>query len=87
LRALTVTAAGAGKEHAEWPYAPRAEYYRVFLKRIGTDEDFVNVADPRDLEYTHKGLTAGSTIELYVVPMNDGGAGPASPTVTKVVGA
>jgi hypothetical protein len=87
VTALTVTAAGAGREHLEWPYGPRADYYRVFLKRIGTDTDFINVADPRDLEYTHKGLTAGSTIETYVVPMNDGGAGPASPTVTKVVGA
>ena len=69
------------------PYAARAEYYRVFLKIAGVDEDFVNVADPKDLEYTLKGLTAGTTIEAYVVPMNDGGAGPASPTVSKVVGA
>jgi hypothetical protein len=53
----------------------RAEYYRVFLKRVGIDAEFVNVADPKDLEYTLKGLTAGSTIEVYVVPMNDGGAG------------
>lgn len=87
VASLTVTAAGAGREHAEWPYAVRADYYRLFLKRTGVDTDFVNVADPRDLEYTLKGLTAGSTIEVYVVPMNDGGAGPASPTVTKVVGA
>jgi hypothetical protein len=87
VTALTVTAAGPGREHLAWPYTPRAEYFRVFLKRVGTDTEFINVADPRDLEYTHKGLTAGSTIETYVVPMNDGGAGPASPTVTKVVGA
>lgn len=84
---LTVTAAGAGREHATWPYAVRADYYRLFLKRTGVDTDFVNIADPRDLDYTLKGLTAGSTIELYVVPMNDGGAGPASPTASKVVGA
>jgi hypothetical protein len=87
VSALTVTAAGAGKELVAWPYVARAEYYRLFLKRTGTDADFVNVADPRDLEFTLKGLTAGSTIELYVVPMNDGGAGEASPTVVKVVGA
>jgi hypothetical protein len=78
---------GTGGEQAAWPYAVRADYYRLFLKRTGVDPDFVNIADPRDLEYTHKGLTPGSTIELYVVPMNDGGAGPAAPTVTKVVGA
>jgi len=84
---LTVTAAGAGRELAAWPYAVRAEYYRVFLKRVGVDGDFLNVADPKDLEFTLKNLTAGSTIEVYVVPMNDGGSGDASPKVSKVVGA
>lgn len=83
---LVATAAGAGKELLTWLYAVRAEYYRIFLKRIGTDEEAVNVADARDLEYTLKDLTPGTTIEVYVVPMNGGGAGPASATVTKVVG-
>ena len=87
VASLTVTAAGPGRELAAWPYAVRAEYYRLFLKRIGVDADFVNVADARDLEHTFKGLTPGTTIEAYVVPMNDGGAGPASPTVSKGVGA
>ncbi|MBL9132599.1 MAG: fibronectin type III domain-containing protein [Verrucomicrobiaceae bacterium] len=87
VSSLTVTSAGTGRELLSWPYAVRAEYYRVFLKRVGIDADFINVADPKDLEYTAKDLPAGTTIEAYVVPMNDGGAGPASPTVTKVVGA
>lgn len=64
----------------------RAEYYRVFIKRVGIDADFINVDAPKDLEYIAKNLTAGTTIEAYVIPMNDGGAGPASPTVSKVVG-
>ncbi|MEQ1863001.1 MAG: fibronectin type III domain-containing protein, partial [Chthoniobacteraceae bacterium] len=84
---LTVTTAGIGRELAVWSYGVRAEYYRVFLKRVGTDDDFINVADAHDLEHTLKNLTVGGTIELYVVPMNDGGTGAASPTVTKVVGA
>ena len=87
VSSLTVTTAGPGRELVAWPYAVRAEYYRVFLKRVGVDASPVNVADPRDLETVLKTLTAGSTIEVYVVPMNAGGAGPASPTVTKVVGA
>lgn len=87
VSALTVTAAGAGRELVAWSYAPRADYYRLFLKRVGTDADFVNVADPRDLEHTLKNLTPGTTIEAYVVPTNGGGPGPASPTVSKVVGA
>jgi hypothetical protein len=84
---LSVTTAGTGRELAAWPYAVRAEDYRVFLKRVGVDTEFINVADPHDLEYTVRDLTPGSTIEIYVVPINDGGAGAASPTLSKVVGA
>ena len=69
------------------PCAVRAEYYRLFLQRIGLDPDFVNVAAPRELEFTIKDLPANTVIRVYVVPMNDGGAGPASPTAEKVVGA
>ena len=87
VSALTITAAGTGRELLSWPYAVRSEYYRVFIKRVGIDADFINVDDPKDLEYIAKNLTAGTTIEAYVVPMNKGGAGPASPTVSKVVGA
>ena len=83
---LTLTAAGEGRELAAWLYAIRAEYYRVFRKILGIDLEPVNVADPADLEYTLKDLPAGATIEVFVVPMNEAGAGPASATVTKVVG-
>ena len=58
----------------------RAEYYRLFLQRAGLDPDFVNVEDPRDLEYTLKDLPAATIIRVYIVPMNAGGSGPASPT-------
>lgn len=85
VTSLTLTPAGTGRELAQWPYAVRAEYYRLFLKREGIDADFVNIADPKDLEYTIKNLNPGDIIHAYVVPMNDGGAGPASPTITKVV--
>ena len=53
----------------------------------GVDPDFVNVADSKDLEHTLKNLTPGTTIEAYVIPMNDGGAGAPSATLSKVVGA
>lgn len=86
VSAFTITSAGAGRELLSWHYAVRAEYYRVFIKRVGIDAEFINVDDPKDLEYTMKNLAPGSTIEAYVVPMNGGGAGPASPTVSKVVG-
>lgn len=82
---LTLSPAGAGRLLAEWSYAVRAEYYRVFLKTTGSPDAAVNIADPQDLEYTLKGLTSGTTVEVQVVPMNDAGAGPASPVVTAVV--
>jgi len=63
----------------------RAEYYRLFLKRVGIDEEAVNIADPKDLGYTLKDLAPGTTVEVHVVPMNEAGAGPASPTVTAAV--
>lgn len=85
VESLTLTAAGTGRLLAEWTYAVRAEYYRLFLKRLGEDEEPVNIADPKDLEYTLKNLTPGTTVEVYIVPMNEAGAGPASPTVTAVV--
>lgn len=82
VSSLELTAAGAGRALFAWLYAVRAEYYRVFLKRVGVDADFVNVDDAADLEYTARDLAPGSTIEGYVVPMNSGGAGPASPTMS-----
>lgn len=85
VASLTLTEAGAGRLLAQWPYAVRAEYYRLFLKRVGIDEEAVNIADPKDLGYTLKDLAPGTTVEVHVVPMNDAGAGPASPTVTAVV--
>lgn len=82
---LTLSGAGTGRLLAQWPYAVRAEYYRLFLKRVGVDEEAVNIADPKDLAFTLKDLTPGTTVEVYVVPMNGAGAGAASPTVTGVV--
>jgi len=63
---LTITPAGTGRELVEWPCARRANYYRVFLKRIGTDSAFVNVDDAGDLDFVLKNLTPGATIEVYL---------------------
>lgn len=82
---LTLAPAGSGRLLAQWSYAVRAEYYRLFLKRLGQDDEPVNIADPKDLEYTLKDLAPGTTVEISVVPMNAAGSGPASPTVTAVV--
>ena len=85
VASLTLLPAGTGRLLAQWPYAVRAEYYRLFLKRLGMDDEPVNIADPRDLEHTLKNLEPGTTVEVHIVPMNEAGPGPASPTVSAVV--
>ncbi len=87
IASLTVTALGTGQESAEWSYAVRMEGTRLFLKKVGIDEDFINIADPKDLDYLMKNLTPGTTISVFVRAHNAAGDGPASPTITKVVGA
>gem|GEM_PF-6786057 len=80
-------AAGGGGIGVEWPYARRANRYRVFLKRIGTDDEFINVDDAEDLNLLLKDLTPGTTIEVYVVAAVANKYAPPSPIVSKVVGA
>ena len=46
VASVTLTAAGTGREEAEWLHARRATYYRVFKKVAGVDADFGFVDDP-----------------------------------------
>ncbi len=85
IPSLTLTPLGGGKVLAEWPYATRMEMTRLFLQRMGTDAAALNIADPKDLAFTLKDLTPGSTIKVYVVAHNAGGDSAPSPTVTAVV--
>lgn len=87
VEALTVVAAGTGRELASWPHARRATAYRAFIKIDGVDEDFRAVERVQDLEYTYKGLTPGQTVSIHIVATNEAGDAAPSPTVTKVVGA
>jgi hypothetical protein len=82
---LTLTPVGTDRVLAAWTCAVRAEYCRLFLQRVGIDADFVNIADPRDLDFTIKDLTAGTLIKVEVVPASEGGEGPASPVVELTV--
>lgn len=85
IPSLTLTPLGSGKVLAEWPYTTRMEMTRLFLLRVGTDTEFSNVADPKDLAFTIKDLTPGSTINVYVIAHNGGGDSAPSPTVAVVV--
>jgi hypothetical protein len=87
VASLTLTAAGTGRELAEWPHARRATYYRVFIQVQGVDADFRFVDRTEDLDFILKDLTPGATIAVHIVAANEGGEAPPSPAVTKVVGA
>ncbi len=57
----------------KWDAAARAEYYRVFKKLHGTDDDYVAVGSPADLDFSIENLPAHSTIEIVVTALNNGG--------------
>ena len=68
----------------KWSGAARAEYYRVFKKVQGVDEDFVAVGSPADLDFTIEGLPANATIEIQITAINNGGESARSSSVTVV---
>ncbi len=68
-----------------WDATPRAEYYRVFKKVTGLDEQFVAVGSPADLDFTIEGLPAGATVEIQITAVNNGGESARTEAVTVVM--
>ncbi len=77
---LTLTALGGGKVFAQWPYATRMTGTRIMLKRIGVDDEPASAGSVGGLEKLLTGLTAGQTVEVFVIATNDGGDAAPSPT-------
>jgi hypothetical protein len=69
----------------KWDAAARADYYRVFKKVHGTDTDYVAVGSPADLDFTLENLPPGSTIDIVVSAVNNGGESAVSEKVTIVM--
>ena len=65
----------------KWNAAPRAEYYHVWKKVVGVDEELVAVGSPADLDFTIEALPANATIELAVSAVNNGGESQPSEVV------
>ena len=65
----------------KWQASPRAEYYHVFKKTHGLDDDYVLVGSPADLDFTLENLSAGTEVEIVVTAVNNGGESPISPKV------
>ena len=81
---LVATLIGPTAVALKWSGAARAEYYRVFKKVQGVDEDFVAVGSPADLDFTIEGLPANATIEIQITAINNGGESARSSSVTVV---
>ena len=57
----------------KWKRAPRAEYYHVFMKVEGVDEDFVRIGSPIDPSFIIRSLPANATVHIAISALNDGG--------------
>ncbi|MDB6025222.1 MAG: hypothetical protein JWM68_1445 [Verrucomicrobiales bacterium] len=73
---------GATTAALKWAAAPRAEYYRVWVRVIGVDAEPITVGSPADIDFTLENLPAGSTIEIYVSAVNNGGESQLSEKIT-----
>jgi hypothetical protein len=65
----------------KWTASARADYYRVWKKVIGVDEEFVAAGSPADLDFTMEELPRNSTIEIAVSAVNNGGESGRSQSV------
>ncbi|MDB6024858.1 MAG: hypothetical protein JWM68_1081 [Verrucomicrobiales bacterium] len=68
----------------KWSLTPRAEYYRIWKRVIGVDAEPIAVGSPADIDFTLENLPVGSTIEIYVSALNNGGESPLSEKITIV---
>ena len=57
----------------KWNRAPRADYYRVWKRVVGSEAELVSVGSPADLDFTMEGLPRNSTIEIAISAVNNGG--------------
>ncbi len=69
----------------KWSAAARAQYYRVWKKVIGVDEDFVTAGNASDLDFAIENLPVGSQVEIMVSAVNSGGESVRSAKVTIIV--
>ncbi len=81
---LIATLIGPTAVALKWDPAARAEYYRVFKKVIGVDEDYVAVGSPADLDFTLENLPMNATVEIQISAVNNGGESGRTTAVTVV---
>jgi hypothetical protein len=84
VKDLVATLIGPGVIAMKWSAAARADYYHVFKKVVGVDQDYVLVGSPMDIDFNLEGLPAASTIDIVVTAVSAGGESIKSEKVTLV---
>ena len=79
---LSAILIGPNAAAIKWNASARADYYRVFKKVHGTDDDYIAVGSPADLDFTIEELPLGTQIEIVVTAVNAGGESVYSQKVT-----
>lgn len=81
---LVAVLLGTNAVSLKWDAAPRAEYYRVWKRVLGVEEELVAVGSPGDRDFTIEGLPAASQVEVAVSAVNNGGESQTS-EVKKII--
>ncbi len=83
-RKVTVVMQAGGAAAVKWQKTPRAEYYRLWLKVIGVDEEAIPVGSPTDLDYMIESMPAASQVEVSISAANNGGESARSEVVVVI---
>ncbi len=70
---ISATTIAPAKVDLKWEPAPRANYYRIWKRVAGTDQEPVVIGTAEDLDFMIEDLPLAATIELAVSAVNDGG--------------
>jgi hypothetical protein len=86
VASVAVMQASNHRLEVSWPYAVRAMRYIIEIFIIGLDTEWRTGATSKDLTVILKNLTAGQTVKVRVVAVNDGGKAAPSPEAQETVG-
>lgn len=70
---LVATLIGTSTISLKWDSTARAEYYRVWKKVIGVDEDYISLGSPADPNFAIEGVPGNAQVEIVIAAVNSGG--------------
>ena len=79
---ISVILVGPTAAATKWEASARADYYRVWMKLHGTEDEPTAVGSPADLDFTLENLPANSQVDIFVSAVNDGGESALSEAIT-----